>query len=46
MSERLATISPIDGRIYVERELADANAINRALDTARRSQAAWQSLPL
>jgi acyl-CoA reductase-like NAD-dependent aldehyde dehydrogenase len=46
MSERLTTISPIDGRIYVERELADAHAINRALDTARRSQAAWQSLPL
>jgi acyl-CoA reductase-like NAD-dependent aldehyde dehydrogenase len=46
MRPRLKTISPVDGRIYVERELADASAINAALDAACRAQAAWRSVPL
>jgi acyl-CoA reductase-like NAD-dependent aldehyde dehydrogenase len=46
MKPHLRTISPIDGRCYVERELADAAAIDAALDAARRAQADWQRVPL
>ncbi len=46
MSTSLRTISPVDGRVYVERELADDAAINRALERARRAQHDWRSLPL
>ena len=40
MSTSLKTVSPVDGRIYVERPLATAAAINQALDAAQRAQAA------
>ena len=46
MKPHLRTISPIDGRCYVERELAEAAAIDAALDAARRAQADWQRVPL
>src|SRR5579872_4036072 len=46
MSERLRTISPVDGRVYVERDLATAAAVDAALERAQRAQAAWQQLPL
>ena len=46
MTTSLRTISPVDGRVYVERELADDAAINRALERARRAQIEWRSLPL
>jgi len=46
MSARLTTISPVDGRIYVEREFAPAAAIDAALHTARRAQQAWRSVSL
>jgi acyl-CoA reductase-like NAD-dependent aldehyde dehydrogenase len=46
MNPRLRAISPVDGRCYVERELADAAAITAALDAARRAQADWQRVPL
>ena len=46
MSDTVRTISPVDGRIYVERQLATAAAIERALDSAQRAQFAWNSLPL
>jgi len=46
MVERLKTISPIDGRVYVERPLATAADVDRALDRARAAQRAWASLPL
>jgi len=46
MTDTLKTISPVDGRIYVERPLATAAAINRALDSAQRAQLAWRSVPL
>jgi acyl-CoA reductase-like NAD-dependent aldehyde dehydrogenase len=46
MTETLKTISPIDGRIYVERPLETAAGIDRALDAARRAQLAWASVPL
>src|ERR1700683_1563539 len=46
MSNILRTVSPVDGRVYVERPLAAAAAIERALDAAARAQAAWAALPL
>ncbi len=38
------TISPVDGSVYVERELADAAAIDAALDQAVKAQRAWRSV--
>jgi acyl-CoA reductase-like NAD-dependent aldehyde dehydrogenase len=46
MTETLKAISPVDGRIYVERPLETAAGINRALDSAQRAQIAWTALPL
>jgi acyl-CoA reductase-like NAD-dependent aldehyde dehydrogenase len=46
MINTLRTVSPIDGRIYVERPLEAAEGIHRALDAAGRAQAAWGGLPL
>ena len=46
MSNTLRTVSPVDGRIYVERALETAAGIHRALDAAGRAQAAWGALPL
>jgi acyl-CoA reductase-like NAD-dependent aldehyde dehydrogenase len=46
MSDTLKTISPVDGRIYVERPLETAAGIDRALNFAQRAQPAWDSLPL
>jgi acyl-CoA reductase-like NAD-dependent aldehyde dehydrogenase len=46
MSETVKTISPVDGRIYVERPLETAAGIDRALDRARAAQQAWASVPL
>jgi acyl-CoA reductase-like NAD-dependent aldehyde dehydrogenase len=46
MTETVKTISPVDGRIYVERPLETAAGIDRALDRALRAQAAWAALPL
>jgi acyl-CoA reductase-like NAD-dependent aldehyde dehydrogenase len=46
MTQTLQTISPVDGRIYVERPLETAAGIDRALDSAQHAQRAWGSLPL
>jgi acyl-CoA reductase-like NAD-dependent aldehyde dehydrogenase len=46
MTDTLKTISPVDGRIYVERTLETAAGIDRALATAQRAQRAWASMPL
>jgi acyl-CoA reductase-like NAD-dependent aldehyde dehydrogenase len=46
MTDTLKTISPVDGRIYVERPLEIASGIDRALDSAQRAQRAWASLRL
>jgi len=40
------TISPVDGRIYVERPLDDGSAIDRALQRARTAQRDWARQPL
>ena len=46
MSERLRTISPVDGRVCVERELAAGPQIEAALELATRAQRHWRSVPL
>lgn len=46
MSDILKTISPVDGRVYLERALETASGIDRALDAARAAQRAWGALPL
>jgi acyl-CoA reductase-like NAD-dependent aldehyde dehydrogenase len=46
MTDTLKTISPVDGRIYVERPLESAAGIGRALDSARAAQRGWAALPL
>ncbi len=46
MTETVRTVSPVDGRIYVERPLETAAGIDRALDAAQRAQAGWAALPL
>ena len=46
MTETLKTISPVDGRIYVERPLETAAGIDRALAMAQRAQVAWSATPL
>ncbi|MBL8839654.1 MAG: aldehyde dehydrogenase family protein, partial [Alphaproteobacteria bacterium] len=42
----IKTISPVDGRVYVERPLAEAAAIRSALDAARAAFPAWRAAPL
>ncbi|HMK84882.1 MAG TPA: aldehyde dehydrogenase family protein [Steroidobacteraceae bacterium] len=46
MSELLKTVSPVDGRIYVERALETVEGIDRALERARAAHRAWASWPL
>ena len=46
MTDTLKTISPVDGRIYVERPLETTAGIDHALDSAQRAQRAWASLTL
>ena len=45
-TDTLKTISPVDGRIYVERPLQIAADIDRALDAAHTAQRHWAALPL
>jgi acyl-CoA reductase-like NAD-dependent aldehyde dehydrogenase len=46
MTETLKTVSPVDGRIYVERPLETPAGIDRALDAARAAQIAWSARPI
>ena len=46
MTDTLKTISPVDGRVYVERPLQTPADIDRALDTAQAAQHGWASLTL
>ena len=46
MSERLRTVSPVDGRVLVERPLLSEGELARALERARRAQAAWRAVPI
>src|SRR5690349_15509878 len=40
------TISPIDGSVYIEREVAGVRDIAMALDAAARAQKTWKSVPV
>jgi len=42
----LKCVSPVDGRVYVERELANAAAIEAALAKSVAAGAAWRATPL
>jgi acyl-CoA reductase-like NAD-dependent aldehyde dehydrogenase len=46
MTDTLKTVSPVDGRIYVERALQSDADIDRALRAAVHAQAAWRASPL
>jgi acyl-CoA reductase-like NAD-dependent aldehyde dehydrogenase len=46
MSGIQKTISPVDGRVYVERVLATPEDINEILRTARHAQNSWRNVPL
>ncbi len=46
MTDKLECISPVDGRVYVERPLADEAEIEAALKAARQAQAAWREVPI
>ncbi len=40
------TVSPVDGRTYVERMLATTDVINEILRTSRHAQVVWRNVPL
>jgi len=42
----MQTISPVDGRVYLERATASPAEIDAALQRARTAQAAWRNLPV
>ena len=46
MTDTIKTISPVDGRIYVERPLHTGADIERALDSAQKAQHAWAARSL
>ena len=46
MTELQKTISPVDGRIYVERQLSTKDEINHKLSKAVAAQASWQAMNL
>jgi acyl-CoA reductase-like NAD-dependent aldehyde dehydrogenase len=46
MTDTQKTVSPVDGRVYVERPLASDEQIAHALQTARHAQIAWRAVPL
>jgi len=46
MARTQKTITPIDGSVYVERELASAAAIAACLSAARKAAAGWRRVPV
>lgn len=46
MTKTLQLISPVDGRVYAERQCADDQQIEQALTAAATAQAHWQRRPL
>ena len=46
MTAKVQLISPVDGRVYAEREVADAAQVEQALTAAAHAQASWQRRPL
>jgi acyl-CoA reductase-like NAD-dependent aldehyde dehydrogenase len=43
---RQRTVTPVDGSVYVERELAGAQAVENALEAAVRAQGGWKRVPI
>ncbi|TWC44568.1 acyl-CoA reductase-like NAD-dependent aldehyde dehydrogenase [Pseudomonas sp. SJZ080] len=46
MTAKVQLISPVDGRVYVERDYADAAQVEQALSAAVTAQVSWQRRPL
>jgi len=46
MTDRVLTRSPVDGSLYVERALATASEIARALEAAVTAQRGWKRVPV
>ena len=46
MTDTQKTISPVDGRVYVERPLATAAEIQKILERAKSAQTTWRGVPL
>lgn len=46
MAETLKTITPVDGSVFVERPLASEAELDRALERAKKAQAAWKRVPI
>ena len=46
MTRHIQCISPVDGRVYVERPTASEGEIERTLSRARAAQKAWRHVPL
>lgn len=46
MIDVVRCVSPVDGRIYAEREVASDAAITAALSAAREAQRAWRRLDI
>jgi acyl-CoA reductase-like NAD-dependent aldehyde dehydrogenase len=46
MAQRLRTISPVDGSVYVERSLASSDEVDATVAAARKSQASWKRVPI
>ncbi len=46
MTKKLEVISPVDGSLYAERELADERAAGALLQSAKKAQKAWSKVPL
>jgi len=46
MTDIQKTISPVDGSVYVERELASGGSVDRVIDEAKTAQRAWRQVPL
>lgn len=46
MQTKITTISPIDGSVYAERDLADGSLIESGLDKAVKARRAWQATTL
>jgi acyl-CoA reductase-like NAD-dependent aldehyde dehydrogenase len=45
-TDRLITLSPVDGRVYVERPFATPSDISHALDAAVRASKSWKRVSL
>jgi len=43
---RQLTVTPVDGSVYVERELASAQDMENVLEAAVRAQAGWRRVPI